>query len=105
VGGLNEKTNMDVVKTVCTLLDDALPDSAHKPHDSLITYVKDRPGHDARYAIDASKLETELGWKPKETFETGMAKTLAWYLENTRWVESVLDGSYQGQRLGVDDGS
>ena len=101
IGGHNEKTNLEVVKTVCALLDKALPDSPHCPHEQLIEFVTDRPGHDARYAIDASKIDRELGWTPLETFESGLEKTLQWYLENRTWVENVLDGSYQGQRLGV----
>ena len=95
IGGRCEKTNLEVVRTVCSILDEMLPDSPHAPHDSLITFVKDRPGHDRRYAIDSSKIEKELGWTPKETFNTGMKKTIQWYLENPKWVESVQTGAYR----------
>lgn len=101
IGGHNEKTNMDVVKTICALLDKLVPDSPHIPHFSLVTYVKDRPGHDLRYAIDADKIANELGWTPQETFESGIEKTIKWYLENDEWCQHVLDGSYQGERLGL----
>jgi dTDP-glucose 4,6-dehydratase len=102
VGGHNERTNLDVVHTVCALLDEALPESPYKPHASLIHYVTDRPGHDFRYAIDASKIERELGWKPLESFETGLAKTVAWYLQNEAWWRPILkEGGYQGERLGL----
>ena len=95
IGGRCEKTNMEVVRTVCRLLDELLPDSPHVPHASLITFVKDRPGHDRRYAIDSSKIERDLGWSPKENFDTGMKKTIQWYLENPEWVESVYTGAYK----------
>ena len=100
IGGWNEKTNLDVVNTVCAILDELAPSSTtrHVPftaYSSLITYVKDRPGHDRRYAIDARKIERELGWKPKETFETGIRKTVAWYLDNMGWVENIVSGEYQ----------
>ncbi|MDD5240714.1 MAG: dTDP-glucose 4,6-dehydratase [Sulfuricella sp.] len=95
IGGWNEKTNLDVVNTVCAILDEMKPAANGKPYASLITYVKDRPGHDARYAINARKIERELGWKPKETFETGIRKTVAWYLDNMGWVEHVVSGEYQ----------
>ena len=101
IGGNNEKTNLDVVKTVCALLDELVPDSLHRPHESLITYVKDRPGHDKRYAIDASKIKNELGWQPAETFESGLRKTVQWYLEHNDWCRHVQDGSYQRERLGT----
>jgi len=100
IGGYNEKTNLDVVYTLCDILDELLPDSAHKPYKSLITHVRDRPGHDLRYAIDAKKITDTLGWRPEETFETGMRKTVEWYLSNDDWCQRVKDGSYQGQRLG-----
>ena len=100
IGGHNEKTNLQVVKTICSLLDELVPNSPHIPHESLITYVADRPGHDLRYAIDAEKIEKDLGWTPDETFETGIAKTIQWYLENSEWCQHVQDGSYQGERLG-----
>jgi dTDP-glucose 4,6-dehydratase len=95
IGGWNEKTNLDVVNTVCAILDELKPAANSKPYTSLITYVKDRPGHDRRYAIDARKIERELGWKPVETFETGIRKTVAWYLDNMAWVESIVSGEYQ----------
>ncbi|WP_347908164.1 dTDP-glucose 4,6-dehydratase [Pseudomonas grandcourensis] len=95
IGGHNEKQNIEVVLALCALLDELRPDSAHRPHASLITYVQDRPGHDQRYAIDASKIQRELGWVPEETFETGIRKTVEWYLKNTDWVEHVKSGSYQ----------
>lgn len=101
IGGNNEKTNLDVVHSLCSLLDEMIPNSPHLPHKSLITFVEDRPGHDRRYAIDASKIRDELGWTPKETFTTGLRKTVAWYLENSKWVERVMSGAYRGQRLGL----
>ena len=101
IGGHNEKTNMDVVKTVCALLDELVPESAFKPHEKLIEFVKDRPGHDKRYAIDATKIKNELSWVPEETFETGLRKTVQWYLDNKQWCQHVQDGSYQRERLGV----
>lgn len=100
VGGNNEMSNLEVVETLCALLDELVPDSKFKPHNQLKSFVNDRPGHDQRYAIDASKLERELGWVPKETFETGLRKTVQWYLENMLWSQRVLDGSYRGERLG-----
>ena len=101
VGGHNERTNLEVVRTVCSLLDELVPDSPHAPHESLIAFVEDRPGHDRRYAIDAGKIERELGWIPDETFESGMEKTVRWYLRNRAWCEGVLSGSYRGERLGL----
>jgi dTDP-glucose 4,6-dehydratase len=95
IGGWNEKTNLDVVATVCAILDELKPAADSKPYASLITYVQDRPGHDRRYAIDARKIERELGWKPMETFETGIRKTVAWYLDNMGWVENIVSGEYQ----------
>jgi dTDP-glucose 4,6-dehydratase len=95
VGGNNQRTNKEVVHTLCALLDELVPDSPYKPHAQLITTVKDRPGHDRRYAIDATKIEREIGWKPEETFETGLRKTVEWYLANKEWVEGVTSGSYQ----------
>ena len=95
VGGWNEKPNIEIVKTVCALLDELRPRPDAASYAQQITYVKDRPGHDRRYAIDARKLEKELGWKPAETFETGIRKTIAWYLENTEWVAHVQSGSYR----------
>ncbi|WP_018229741.1 dTDP-glucose 4,6-dehydratase [Methyloversatilis universalis] len=94
IGGWNEKPNIDIVRTVCALLDEMKPDAAG-PYERLITYVKDRPGHDRRYAIDARKIERELGWKPAETFDTGIRKTVRWYLDHQPWVQNVLSGSYR----------
>ncbi len=104
IGGHNEKTNLEVVKTICSLLDKLVPSSPHIPHESLITYVADRPGHDLRYAIDADKIAAELGWMPDETFESGLKKTVHWYLDNAEWCQHVQDGSYQRERLGTGDG-
>ena len=100
VGGNAERTNITVVKTICALLDERRPLADGRKRESLITYVKDRPGHDRRYAIDASKLERELGWKPSQTFESGIAQTVHWYLDHQPWVQRVLDGSYRMERLG-----
>jgi dTDP-glucose 4,6-dehydratase len=94
VGGWNEKTNVDIVRTICGLLDEMRPDPAG-PRERLITFVKDRPGHDRRYAIDARRIADELGWRPAETFETGIRRTVRWYLDNPEWVEGVLSGRYQ----------
>jgi len=102
IGGHNEKRNIDVVKTVCALLEELVPNKPHgvAAYQDLITYVKDRPGHDVRYAIDASKIANDLGWKPEETFETGMRKTVQWYLDNQDWWQRVLSGDYQLDRIG-----
>ncbi len=100
IGGHNEKQNIEVVKTVCTILDELRPRADGKSYAEQITYVADRPGHDLRYAIDASKIERELGWKPQETFETGMRKTVQWYLDNKWWWEP-LRAKYQRERLGL----
>ncbi|MGO4891642.1 dTDP-glucose 4,6-dehydratase [Flavobacterium sp. W21_SRS_FM6] len=99
IGGHNEKQNIEVVKTICHLLNELAPQEAD--YQDQIVFVKDRPGHDLRYAIDASKIERELGWKPEETFETGLRKTVEWYIKNKTWCQHVQDGSYQRQRLGV----
>lgn len=101
VGGNAERTNIAVVKTICALLDAKKPLPGGRKHESLITYVKDRPGHDRRYAIDSSKLQRELGWQPSHTFESGIEATVDWYLANQPWVQRVLDGSYRMERLGV----
>jgi dTDP-glucose 4,6-dehydratase len=101
IGGHNERTNLEVVKDICRLLDELRPDSPHVPHANLITFVADRPGHDARYAIDAGKIERELGWRPIETFETGLRRTVAWYLENEEWCRDVQSGGYRQERLGL----
>ena len=95
IGGWNEKANIDVVKTLCSMLDAAKPRGDGKSYAEQITYVQDRPGHDARYAIDASKIERELGWKPAETFETGIQKTVTWYLAHQDWVNNVTSGEYK----------
>lgn len=100
IGGWNEKQNREVVKTICQILDELKPQLNGQSYESLITFVKDRPGHDLRYAIDASKIERELGWKPQESFETGIRKTVQWYLDNLQWCRRVQDGSYQRERLG-----
>ena len=105
IGGHNEKQNIEVVHTICALLDELRPLSQTalgiKAHKDLITFVQDRPGHDIRYAIDASKIQRELGWSPEETFESGIRKTVIWYLENLNWAQRVQDGSYQRERLGT----
>ena len=95
VGGWNEKANIDVVKTICALLDDIHPRADGVSYATQITFVQDRAGHDKRYAIDARKLEQELGWKPQETFETGIRKTVSWYLENTSWLDNITSGAYR----------
>ena len=95
VGGWNEKANLEVVNTLCEILDELKPRADGLSYSSQVAFVKDRPGHDRRYAIDASKIERELGWKPQETFETGIAKTVAWYLENQSWVSNVVSGEYR----------
>ena len=100
VGGNAERENIEVVKAICALLDARQPLADGRPRESLITYVKDRPGHDRRYAIDSSKLQGELGWRPSQTFETGIAQTVDWYLANQPWSQRVLDGSYRMERLG-----
>lgn len=103
IGGHNEKQNIEVVKTVCTILDKLMPSQLQgiEHYEELITYVTDRAGHDVRYAIDASKIATELGWTPDETFESGIEKTVQWYLDNKTWCTRVQDGSYMRQRLGI----
>ncbi len=101
IGGRSERTNRQVVDAICALLDERLPDSLHRPHVQLIEFVADRPGHDHRYAIDCSKMERELGWRPNETFTTGLAATVQWYLDNDAWCRHVQDGSYRRERLGL----
>ena len=101
VGGNSEKTNLQVVETICDTLDQLSPRSDGKAYREQITFVTDRPGHDFRYAIDASKLKNELGWEPAETFETGIARTIQWYLDNEKWWQDILSGDYRGQRLGT----
>ncbi len=106
IGGHNEKTNLEVVKTICAILDELRPNHPQgiSRYEELITYVTDRPGHDMRYAIDASKIKKTLGWVPEETFESGIRKTVQWYLDNSQWCKNVQDGSYQRQRLGLTSG-
>lgn len=99
IGGHNEKQNLEVVQTICTILDSLVPKAT--PYAEQITYVTDRPGHDRRYAIDASKMSAELDWQPQETFETGLRKTVEWYLTNQEWCQHVQDGTYQRERLGI----
>ena len=101
IGGESERQNIDVVKTLCRLLDAAEPGSPQVPHASLICYVTDRPGHDHRYAIDAGKIHRELGWKPRESFESGLQKTVDWYLENQDWCRQAVAMRYSGERLGL----
>lgn len=102
IGGHNEKQNIEVVRTICNLLEELAPNkpASVERYEQLITYVTDRPGHDLRYAIDAGKIERELGWKPAESFESGLRKTVLWYLNNTSWWQAVLDGTYKLERLG-----
>ena len=100
VGGNSEKTNIAVVRAICKLVDEFTPDLAG-PRERLISFVKDRPGHDLRYAIDTRKIQRELGWRPQETFETGLRKTVEWYLANRIWWERIRSGVYSGERLGV----
>ena len=103
IGGHNEMQNIEVVRAVCTILDELVPSELDniEQYEQLITYVGDRAGHDVRYAIDATKIDKELGWTPNETFATGIRKTVQWYLDNNIWCDRVKDGSYQGERLGV----
>jgi len=107
IGGHNEKTNLQVVRTICEILDELVPNHPDNinHYDELITFVEDRPGHDYRYAIDASKIQSELGWAPKETFESGIRKTIEWYLGNQEWWQHVQDGTYRGERLGLTIGN
>ncbi len=101
VGGRNEMRNIDVVTLICGILDELRPRKSGAPHSDLITYVQDRPGHDLRYAIDCSKIERELNWTPAETFQTGIRKTVQWYLDNTEWWQAIRAGTYRGERLGA----
>jgi dTDP-glucose 4,6-dehydratase len=101
VGGDAERTNLDVVRSICRLLDEMVPASAYRPHERLITFVADRPGHDRRYAMDASKIRRELGWEPRESFDSGLRKTISWYLENRWWWEPIWSKRYRGERLGT----
>ena len=101
IGGNNEKTNLEVVQTICSILDEINPRIDKKSYQEQINFVKDRPGHDLRYAINAGKITSELGWKPSEDFDSGLSKTIQWYLDNTDWCKHVQDSSYQRQRLGL----
>ena len=101
IGCRNERTNLEVVETICDLLDEAEPSPDGSRRRRLISFVEDRQGHDHRYAIDASKIEQELGWRAQETFETGMAKTIHWYLENRPWWQSIIERGYDGKRVGL----
>ena len=101
IGGNNEQTNLSIVKMICATVDRLRPDHPHNPCENLITYVKDRPGHDRRYAIDASKIADELGWKPEQDFESGLEHTVRWYLENPAWISRIQSGKYRGERLGL----
>ena len=102
IGGHNEKSNIEVVEMICELLEKLAPDKPHgiSSYRELIEFVKDRPGHDARYAIDAYKIQRDLGWIPEETFETGLLKTVQWYLDNRQWWERVISGAYRLERVG-----
>jgi dTDP-glucose 4,6-dehydratase len=95
IGGNNEKQNLEIVQTICAILDELRPNDAVVPHQKLVTYVQDRPGHDRRYAIDSRKIQAKMGWRPKETFESGIRKTIEWYLANEEWIEAVTSGSYR----------
>jgi dTDP-glucose 4,6-dehydratase len=99
LGGRAEKRNIDVVTALCSILDRLAP--GNRPHREWIEFVSDRPGHDFRYAIDCTKIERELGWRPRESFESGLEKTVRWYMQNKTWCERVLSGAYRGERLGL----
>jgi dTDP-glucose 4,6-dehydratase len=101
IGGQSERTNLDVVKAICALLDEFVPNSPSGRHEGLIAFVADRPGHDLRYSVDATRIFAELGWRPHETFETGLRKTVEWYLANRTWWQRIRSGVYSGERLGV----
>jgi dTDP-glucose 4,6-dehydratase len=100
IAGREQHANIAIVKMICAILDETLPRSLHRPHETLIEFVTDRPGHDLRYAVDDAKIRRELGWQPKETLETGLKKTVQWYLDNRDWWEKIRSGVYQGERLG-----
>jgi dTDP-glucose 4,6-dehydratase len=101
IGGVNERRNIDVVHAICDLVDELAPDARIGPRRDLISFVQDRPGHDQRYAIDCAKIACELGWKPRETFESGLRKTVQWYLDNRDWWGDIRSGNYRGERLGT----
>jgi dTDP-glucose 4,6-dehydratase len=101
IGGQSERTNLSVVESICSVLDSLEPDSPHRPHSKLVRFVTDRPGHDFRYAIDTTKIERELGWRPSQSFESGLERTVQWYRTHRRWCEHVLDGSYRLERMGL----
>ncbi len=101
IGADSERTNLQVVETICAILDESLPQSPHRPHRQLIRFVADRPGHDLRYATDSGRIREELGWRPRESFEGGLRKTVQWYLRNRDWWEPILSGAYRGERLGL----
>jgi len=105
IGGDSERTNLQVVHAICDLVDEMRPGLAHRPCRSLLKFVTDRPGHDRRYAIDAAKIEKALGWRPEENFESGIRRTVRWYLDNPRWIERVTSGKYRRERLGLKTGS
>jgi dTDP-glucose 4,6-dehydratase len=101
IGGLNEQPNLAVVRGLCRLLDVRAPDPGGRPHERLITYVRDRPGHDRRYAIDCTKIQRELGWAPRESFDSGLARTVDWYLAHRDWCRDITDKRYARERLGT----
>jgi len=101
IGGDCERTNLQVVEAICQIVDKLVPDLSHKPCKDLLKFVKDRPGHDHRYAIDASKIKRQLGWRPQQTFEQGLELTVQWYLDNDQWVQRITSGTYRGERLGL----
>jgi len=105
IGARAERKNLEVVRAICTLVDELAPSGRMGPRERLIGFVADRPGHDQRYAIDPTRVTTEIGWAPKETFESGLRRTVAWYLEHPDWVERVRSGGYRGERLGLGAGS
>jgi len=104
VGGFNQLSNLEVVETICRYLDRLAPRDDGQPHTTAITFVTDRPGHDRRYAIDAGKIARELGWRPVETFASGLERTVRWYLENGAWCNRVTSGAYRRERLGTGEG-
>jgi dTDP-glucose 4,6-dehydratase len=105
VGGLNQKSNLEVVKNICEILENLMPTKPKgiNKFQDLITFVKDRPGHDKRYAIDASKIINEIGWSPEENFDSGLQKSVKWYLDNSKWWKKILSGSYKLERIGIDN--